>query len=547
MIAKKRDINHMQEYNKFCDSFVLGSDQMWTESTTRLVGYSFFLDFVDRNKKKIAVAPSFGAGKFSNNPQMISVAKEYLNRFDSISVREESGIQVCKEIFGIETEQIIDPIFWLDKEEYTRLVDESEAIKEEKYLLCYILDPSQEKKDLIQKIAETKGLKIISILGMREYWTFHDTWDVGKLLQDVSIERFIDYINRSSFFVTDSHHGVCLSIILNKQYLAIGNRQRGIDRFFTIAKLLGLEDRILLDISNYCIPDDINYDLINERVKREAQRGICWLSNAYAKRVDSKKKIVNNLSGEGVHHLEYNNCSNMILKAGKYSDNFGNYIETYSTVEIQICGSDNRVVIGENVKISKIVVGSSNKIEIENNCILQAKQLKLANNSVLKIEDHVFIDGMEIFINEFSILTIGSKTNMQTGKIRTGRNQKICIGRDCMFSWDVVLLGHDGHLLWDTTNGKCINNTDGKLRDSITIGNHVWLGGEVAILPNTEIGSGSICAYRSVVKGKVLNNCLIAGTIAKVVKKNVAWSKENVARNEDRFYALDENYRRKTI
>ena len=42
---------------------------------------------------------------------MISVAKEYLNRFDSISVREESGIQVCKEIFGIETEQIIDPIF----------------------------------------------------------------------------------------------------------------------------------------------------------------------------------------------------------------------------------------------------------------------------------------------------------------------------------------------------------------------------------------------------------------------------------------------------
>lgn len=234
----------------------------------------------------------------------------------------------------------------------------------------------------------------------------------------------------------------------------------------------------------------------------------------------------------------------MILKAGKYSDNFGNYIETYSTVEIQICGSDNRIVIGENVKISKIVVGSNNKIEIENNCILKAKQLKLANNSVLKIEDHVFIDGMEIFINEFSILKIGSKTNMQTGRIRTGRNQKVCIGRDCMFSWDVVLLGH---LLWDTTNGKYINNTDGKLRDSITIGNHVWLGGEVAILPNTKIESGSICAYRSVVKGKLPNNCLIAGTLAKVVKKNVVWSKENVARDDEGFYALDENYRKKTI
>ena len=539
MIAKKRDINHMQEYNKFCDSFVLGSDQMWTESTTRLVGYSFFLDFVDNDKKKIAVAPSFGGGKFSNNEQMVSLARQYLNRFDSISVREESGIQVCKEIFGIEAEQIIDPIFWIDKGEYLALIDESEAAKEEKYLLCYILDPSQEKKELIQQIAEEKELKIISILGMREYWSYRNTWNTGQLLHDVSIERFVDYINHSSFFITDSHHGVCMSIILNKQYLAIGNSQRGIDRFFTIAKLLGLEKRILLDMKDYKALDEIDYNKVNERVRSEAERGVKWLSKAF------NNNFVNNITNT-VQHIKYNRDSIVKLEAGKYCDDYGNYIDTNSSVNIIICGSNNKIIIGKNVKITNLVVGNFNRIEVEDDCILQAGQFKLTNHAMVKIENHVYVGGMEIFVNDLSSLTIGEKTNMQTGKIRTGRNQKISIGRDCMFSWDVVLLAHDGHLLWDTITEKCINNTNGMIRNSIEIGNHVWLGGEVVVLPETEIEDGSICAYRSVVKGKVPNNCVVAGAIAKVVKINVAWSKENVANNVNDLYAIEEPYRKET-
>lgn len=294
-IAKKRDINHMREYNAFCDSFVLGSDQMWTESTTKLVGYSFFLDFADLNKKKIAVAPSFGAGKFSSNQRMLALAKDYLQRFDAVSVREESGVQVCRDLFEIDAEQIIDPIFWVDKKEYLSLIDVSDASGEEEYLLCYILDPSQEKKDLIQKIAQERNLKIISILGMREYWLHNQSWDVGNLLHDVSIEKFIDYINSSSFFVTDSHHGVCMAIILNKQYFAIGNRGRGIDRFFTVARLLGLEDRILLDNLNDYPEKEINYEIVNEKIEIESDRGRKWLVDAFEKKTEEDNETINTL------------------------------------------------------------------------------------------------------------------------------------------------------------------------------------------------------------------------------------------------------------
>ncbi|MBQ2406037.1 MAG: glycosyltransferase, partial [Lachnospiraceae bacterium] len=105
-IAAKRDINHLKEVNHFCDSFILGSDQMWTESTTKLVGYSFFLDFVDKKKKKIACATSFGASNFLSDVKMQYTARDYLKQFDAVSVREESAVEVCRNAFGIIPEQI---------------------------------------------------------------------------------------------------------------------------------------------------------------------------------------------------------------------------------------------------------------------------------------------------------------------------------------------------------------------------------------------------------------------------------------------------------
>ena len=139
-IANKRDKDHMYEMNHFCDSFMLGSDQMWTEATTNLVGYTFFLDFVDANKKKIACAPSFGAGRFTNDLEIRFTARDYLNRFDAISVREESGVEICSSVFGIDAVQILDPIFWVDIEEYDALsLESTRTINNSNYLLPILL------------------------------------------------------------------------------------------------------------------------------------------------------------------------------------------------------------------------------------------------------------------------------------------------------------------------------------------------------------------------------------------------------------------------
>lgn len=87
-------------------------------------------------------------------------ARDYLKQFDAISVREESGVEICHKAFGINAEQIIDPIFWEGKTIFDQLVDsETENELPEHYLLCYILDPDEEKRNLLNILLKKISLQ----------------------------------------------------------------------------------------------------------------------------------------------------------------------------------------------------------------------------------------------------------------------------------------------------------------------------------------------------------------------------------------------------
>ena len=296
-IAAQRDTKHLNEVNHFCDSFLLGSDQMWTESTTKLVGYSFFLDFVDKNKKKIACATSFGASKFQSDSKMRYTARDYLKQFDAVSVREESAVEVCKSAFGIIPEQIIDPIFWEGKEIFDEIIcDEGRNLLPENYLLCYILDPDYEKEQFIRRIATEKKLEIVSILGMKEYNYERENWKVGQLIEKPSVNEFLMCIKNCSYLITDSHHGTCLGILFEKNYFALGNIKRGIDRFYTIGKKLGTMDRIIMQPYDYKdIDTDINYYDVNSKLFDEVDRAKNWLLDSFNKKTVPAEETIYSL------------------------------------------------------------------------------------------------------------------------------------------------------------------------------------------------------------------------------------------------------------
>lgn len=286
-VAKKRKYENLKEVNQFCDSFLLGSDQMWTESTTKLVGYSFFLDFVEKEKKKIACATSFGASKFNSDLKMRYTARDYLKQFDAISVRENSGVEICRDKFGINAEQIIDPIFWEGEKVFDEIIIKNDCNDlPERYLLCYMLDPDCEKRDLVQYVAKKNQLKILTVFGLKEYEGAKNNWNTGAIVEKPTIEEFLLLIKNCEFLLTDSHHGTCLGIIFHKNYFAIGNEKRGIDRFTTVAKKLGTTDRILSLPTNYDVIDqisEIDYKEVDARLNQEVMRAKEWLINAFEK------------------------------------------------------------------------------------------------------------------------------------------------------------------------------------------------------------------------------------------------------------------------
>jgi len=283
-VSADRLPSSLQELNHFCDAFMLGSDQMWRVDTLRLVGYSFFLDFVDKDKKKIAFASSFGNEHFTDDKEIQATAADYLQRFDAISVRERSGVDVCKREFGVDAQQLLDPVFFCKKDVYNRIIDDVHDEIPKKYLLCYMLDPTPEKEQAAKEIAEHEGLEILTILGMKEYVNAIKKWNTGTVLPKVTPEQFIYYIKNCSYLLTDSHHGTCFGIIFEKQYAALVNASRGATRFETVADALGLRDRLFYKPLDVCKSKrtyaPIDYNAVAECLAPEIERGKKWVLDA---------------------------------------------------------------------------------------------------------------------------------------------------------------------------------------------------------------------------------------------------------------------------
>lgn len=101
------------------------------------------------------------------------------------------------------------------------------------------------------------------------------------------------------------------------------------------------------------------------------------------------------------------------------------------------------------------------------------------------------------------------------------------IGDDCLFASNIFVsdTDHGGKNDLPTTppdERELVSNP-------VEIGNCVWIGEGVAVLPGAKIGNGCIIGAHSVVKGEIPDYTIAVGTPAKVVKKynfdNKIWEK----------------------
>ena len=263
-------VEQLVEQNKRFDTFVCGSDQIWAPNVFNEV---YMLSFVNDEKKKVSYAASIGLPYIPN--ELIEKYRTLLGRFDCISVREQQGADLLNALFGIECSVVLDPTLLLTKKDWS-VMDRKKKICNHKYVLCYFLGEQEEHRKIVENFAKMQGLKIVCIsrFGIDIRPEFITDTDVGPL-------EFINYVRNADFVFTDSFHGVCFSINLNRNFYVMKRFAENSpinqnSRIENILSLLELEDRLICSV-----PEDIN--MINYKVVNKVLETLRLKSHQFLK------------------------------------------------------------------------------------------------------------------------------------------------------------------------------------------------------------------------------------------------------------------------
>jgi hypothetical protein len=106
------------EVDNHYDAFVAGSDQIWHPVWGEGLFDKYFLSFAAPGKR-IAYAASFGVPHIPE--ERMKLFTEYLKGMDYISVREQSGARIVKQLIGKDVPVLVDPTLLLSRDEWQRI------------------------------------------------------------------------------------------------------------------------------------------------------------------------------------------------------------------------------------------------------------------------------------------------------------------------------------------------------------------------------------------------------------------------------------------
>ena len=301
-ISEVLPFERIKEYNDICDIFVTGSDQIWNNSSTLPYSEFFRLGFTDDDKKRISFATSFGNSIAPPNDEIGKIFSDLLQRYSYISVREDIGVNICREHYGVRATQLMEPVLDVDIDVWNKLAAHSEYPDEkEPYLIAYILDPTPEKSKAIKYYSQKLGIKAINILDgfSGKYAVNKAKLNLPNTLPNITAYDLLKYFSNASFVISDSFHGTAFAIAYNKPFISITNKQRGISRFQTLLGKVGLMNRL---VDDKVIPLDdkllyhIDYSHINVIIAKERIKAVTWLKSAVASTAKTSVVLPKNIT-----------------------------------------------------------------------------------------------------------------------------------------------------------------------------------------------------------------------------------------------------------
>lgn len=264
--VKKYSSKLLRKYH--IEGLIVGSDQVWRPCYNVYLE-DMFLAFARKSKiKKIAYSASFGVNTMEFSKLQLKRCASLLQQFDKVSVREASGVDLCRNYFHVESEHVLDPTLLLGKEDYEQVCIKISKYRE-KFIACYLLDPTQEQRLHIDRMAQRLHLAPV-------YFT-------ADKKASLSVEEWLAMFRDAAYVVTDSFHGTVFSIVFGKPFITIVNSTRGADRFVSLLRTLGLETRLISAVTEltedlYGYP--VDWQTVNAALSAARVKSMNYLQNA---------------------------------------------------------------------------------------------------------------------------------------------------------------------------------------------------------------------------------------------------------------------------
>lgn len=264
------------------DILIAGSDQIWNTELTKGFKPAFFLEFGNRDARRISYAASLGND--SIDPKYVLFYKRYLENFDFISVREESMKDILKDLTDKKLTRVCDPTLLIDKDVYDKLKVETKY-KGKDYIYVHYIGNDEKTYEIADQLSRKLG---IPVLHNRKKGLFENELDA---LFHGTPEEFISVIENAKYVVTNSFHTTIVSLIYEKDFITVPHATRPA-RMRNLLEITGLSNHLVEDVR--IMPEleslKIDYKDVKKRLLEERKESVEFLNNAIYGKIPDKNE-----------------------------------------------------------------------------------------------------------------------------------------------------------------------------------------------------------------------------------------------------------------
>ncbi len=256
------------------DMLVCGSDQIWNPSIQRGLDPVYFLDIPGTDHtRKAAYAPSFG--RTNIEPAYHAQLHRLVSGLHGISVREATGLDIL-ETAGIARDRALvvpDPTVLLGRFDELLVSGSEGRPAPDDSVFCYALRTDETIREVAEEAARLTGGPLRAPRSTHQRWR-----DVGEGIAPGPVE-WLQALARARMVVSNSFHGVALSVVLNRPFVAVGlpGKRASLNaRVQNLLETTGLQDRAVTDADptrlRVLADTPIDWDAVNTRLA--AQRAV---------------------------------------------------------------------------------------------------------------------------------------------------------------------------------------------------------------------------------------------------------------------------------